>query len=92
MMEVKQTTHSATQKPQDNLPLNSSPPPPSSMAKTEDETGPLYATRSEWKDITPVPQYAENANPIAPIFYTEACAFRTGFNFDRLILTRFSLY
>ncbi|KLO06398.1 protein prenylyltransferase [Schizopora paradoxa] len=41
------------------------------MAKTE-ETGPLYAARPEWKDITPIPQYAENANPIAPIFYTEA--------------------
>ncbi len=44
------------------------------MPPSEDKAGPLYATRSEWKDITPVPQYAENANPIAPIFYTEDCA------------------
>lgn len=32
----------------------------------------LFAERPEWADVQPLEQY-ENANPIAPIFYTEEC-------------------
>ncbi|TDL18725.1 protein prenylyltransferase [Rickenella mellea] len=31
---------------------------------------PLYAERPEWSDVVPIPQNDEDANPIAPIFYT----------------------
>lgn len=41
-------------------------------AETPDDE-PLYANRSDWKDIEPVEQY-EDINPLAPIFYTEECA------------------
>ena len=37
-----------------------------------DDDVPLYSTRPEWSDITPLEQY-ENLNPIAPIAYTEEC-------------------
>lgn len=36
---------------------------------------PHYADRPEWSDVIPIQQY-ENMNPLAPIFYTDACAYR----------------
>ncbi|GLB42223.1 putative protein prenyltransferase alpha subunit repeat [Lyophyllum shimeji] len=41
-----------------------------SPASSSDTSSALYAERPEWKDVTPLPQY-EDANPIAPIFYSE---------------------
>ncbi|KAF8069038.1 hypothetical protein FPV67DRAFT_1580714 [Lyophyllum atratum] len=41
----------------------------SSRTSAEDSVA-LYAERPEWNDVTPLPQY-EDANPIAPIFYSE---------------------
>lgn len=35
----------------------------------------LYKDSTEWADITPVPQHEPDSNPIAPIFYTEACKY-----------------
>ncbi|PAV15160.1 prenylyltransferase [Pyrrhoderma noxium] len=35
----------------------------------------LFKDRPEWNDITPIPQHDPNANPIAPIFYNEACKY-----------------
>ena len=40
-----------------------------------DEEGPLlYCERPDWADLTPLEQY-ENLIPIAPILYSEECAF-----------------
>lgn len=41
------------------------------MAFGEDSAA-LYAERPEWNDVTPLVQY-EEANPAAPIFYSEEC-------------------
>lgn len=35
---------------------------------------PLYSQRPEWSDVIPLEQY-ENANPLAPILYSEACQY-----------------
>ena len=35
----------------------------------------LFKDRPEWNDITPIPQHDPSANPIAPIFYNEACKY-----------------
>lgn len=39
---------------------------------------PRYADRPEWSDVIPIQQY-ENMNPLAPIFYTDACMCRLPF-------------
>jgi len=44
----------------------------------------LYAERPEWADVTPIPQYLEGANPIAPIFYTEA--YKDATNYFRAVV------
>lgn len=45
----------------------------SSASSDTTENGPLlYTERPEWRDVTPLAQY-EDANPIAPIFYSEEC-------------------
>ncbi|KAG6897026.1 hypothetical protein C0992_004554 [Termitomyces sp. T32_za158] len=41
----------------------------SSSSKSSDKELPLYSERPEWSDVTPLAQY-EDANPIAPIFYS----------------------
>ncbi|KAF8902558.1 hypothetical protein CPB84DRAFT_1775678 [Gymnopilus junonius] len=40
------------------------------MSTETPDDEPLYANRSDWKDIEPLEQY-EDINPLAPIFYTE---------------------
>lgn len=42
------------------------------MNRSTTEDAPLFTERPEWADVVPLEQY-ENANPIAPIFYTEEC-------------------
>ena len=52
------------------------PGPPCSnhltMSLSSPDNAPLFAERPEWADVQPLDQY-EDANPIAPIFYTEEC-------------------
>ena len=36
---------------------------------------PLYAHRKEWEDVQPIAQHDEGTNPVAQIFYSEACTF-----------------
>jgi protein farnesyltransferase/geranylgeranyltransferase type-1 subunit alpha len=42
------------------------------MSLSNPDNAPLFAERPEWADVQPLEQY-EDANPIAPIFYTEEC-------------------
>ena len=42
------------------------------MSTETPDDEPLYANRSDWKDVEPLEQY-EDINPLAPIFYTEEC-------------------
>ena len=42
------------------------------MSLSNPDNAPLFSERPEWADVQPLEQY-EDANPIAPIFYTEEC-------------------
>ncbi|KAH8103042.1 protein prenylyltransferase [Cristinia sonorae] len=42
---------------------------PRVTSNNSDDEAQLYCEKSEWQDITPIPQY-DGINPIAPIFYT----------------------
>ena len=52
---------------------------PSGSSLPTDDRSLLYAERPEWSDVTPLAQY-EDANPIAPIFYSAECALARVFN------------
>ncbi|KAF5325492.1 hypothetical protein D9619_009721 [Psilocybe cf. subviscida] len=53
------------------------------MKISTSEDAPLFAERPEWADVQPLEQY-ENANPIAPIFYTEE--YKDATNYFRAIV------
>lgn len=46
---------------------------PTMVSSDNDDTTILFADRPEWADIVPQEQY-EDSDPVAPIFYTEACS------------------
>ena len=43
------------------------------MVLNDNDANILYANRPEWADVVPQAQY-EDGDPVAPIFYTEACS------------------
>lgn len=43
------------------------------MSTTMSDSDALFAEQPDWADVAPVAQHEPNANPIVPIFYTEAC-------------------